>query len=435
MKNSAVSVRNTYSQANVLIERYKRIRRQSETLCRPLQDEDYSLQAMADVSPPKWHLAHTTWFFETLLLKEFSAHYKVYNLQYEFLFNSYYLSLGAPYPRDRRGLLSRPTIDEVIKYRRIIDERVIELLANSPADIPHPRLIERLELGLNHEQQHQELLLTDIKYNFFVNPLLPAYLDNDLTLATNTRRDAKPVNWIEFARGIAHIGAITTQGFCFDNETPRHLTFLQRYALADRPVNNGEYLKFIQEGGYQRAEFWLADGWQKKTAEGWNAPLYWQQGEHKWEVYTLRGVRPLRAGDPVCHVSYYEADAFARWAGARLPTEMEWERAAAAEKVEGHFVCDGVLQPRQSCQDRVGLQQMFGDVWEWTASAYSAYPGFASPQGAVGEYNGKFMCSQMVLRGGSCLSEREHIRLSYRNFFYPWTRWQVSGIRLAMSFQ
>ncbi|MDB6060808.1 MAG: hypothetical protein JWM78_911 [Verrucomicrobiaceae bacterium] len=413
-----------------IVDKYRRIRHQSEVLCETLLKEDYNLQAMPEVSPPKWHLAHTTWFFEAMLLKEFAPSHTPFNKIYETLFNSYYLNIGIPFPRERRGQLSRPTIAEVFEYRRTVDEQVLNLLEKNSSVKCEP-LLERLELGLNHEQQHQELLLTDIKYNFSVNPLQPVYCESNTVNLTSSAD--KKLTWIDHPAGIGHVGGSSDNSFCFDNELPRHRVFLQNYSLADRPVNNGEFLAFIQDGGYQRADLWLSDGWQKITQNNWRAPLYWNYVEGHWQIYTLHGTKAINPAEPVCHISYYEADAYARWAGARLPTEAEWENAAASQKVEGHFLCDGVLHPRAPCPDMTGLRQMFGDVWEWTSSAYAPYPGFVISTGAVGEYNGKFMCNQMVLRGGSCVSEREHIRSSYRNFFYPSDRWQFSGLRLARS--
>lgn len=416
-----------------LRERYMQIRRQTELLCDPLLKEDYNLQAMPEVSPTKWHLAHTTWFFETFLLKETGFNYKPHHPLYDTLFNSYYLTVNTPHPRARRGMLSRPAVGEIFEYRHVIDERMLRLLEAMP-ERRMAEIEQRIELGLNHEQQHQELMLTDIKYNFFCNPLLPAYCEDSSHRAqAKTPSTWKNIEWIEAKTSIAHIGANGAEDFCFDNETPRHRVLLENYLLADRLVNNGEFLEFIDDGGYRRPELWLADGWQKCRESGWEAPLYWLRDEGRWQIYTLHGVQPLHPCDPVCHASYYEADAFARWAGARLPLEAEWERAAAALPVEGHFVCDGFLHPRAPCAELSGLRQMYGDVWEWTASAYAAYPGYTPPRGALGEYNGKFMSNQMVLRGGSCVSEREHLRATYRNFFYPADRWQFSGIRLAKS--
>lgn len=425
------------------IQRYRHTRRQTEILCRPLQEEDFNLQAMPQVSPPKWHLAHTTWFFEVLWLKEFSSHYSEVNPQYTPLFNSYYQSIGQPFPREHRGLLSRPSLEEVIAYRHEVDSRVEKLLKKLT---PQRRTsaLQRLLLGLHHEQQHQELLLTDIKYNFSKNPLLPAYLPVPESDHSAAAHSPAKIDWCKFPGGIVSLGHnvddddTTAAPFCFDNETPRHRAFLQPYALANRLINNGDFLHFIQDGGYHRSELWLSDGWAQVQQQRWEAPLYWFAPgtiphHNHWQVFTLYGLQPLRLSEPVCHISYYEADAFARWADARLPTEAEWENAAALQKFEGHFIDDGVLHPRAPCAALPPPCQMFGDVWEWTSSAYAPYPGYQPCAGAVGEYNGKFMCSQMVLRGGSCVSERDHLRASYRNFFYPGDRWQFSGLRLARS--
>lgn len=418
-----------------IAERYRRVRRQSELLCEPLLNDDFNVQAMAEVSPPKWHLAHTSWFFETFVLKPFCPRYQPYHPQYEQLFNSYYNGVGTPFPRAQRGLLARPCVAEVFSYRAAIDQQIQALLGRE-----HPQRDEvrrRVALGLQHEQQHQELLLTDIKYNFSCNPLAPVYLPPPLE---PQRSVAEPLDWCEFAGGIAALGAAADDEFCFDNELPRHRVLLAPYALANRPVSNGEYLAFIEDGGYQQPQWWLADGWNTVQRERWFAPLYWRNPiaadrvrDGEWSVFTLHGELALDPAAPVCHLSYYEADAYARWVGARLPTEAEWECAAAKVVVDGRFVNDGVLQPRPACGEQQCLQQLYGDVWEWTASAYAPYPGFVALGGELGEYNGKFMCNQMVLRGGSCLSEREHLRASYRNFFYPWDRWQCAGLRLARS--
>lgn len=426
------------------VRAYRRVRRQTEVLCRPLQEEDFNLQAMPQVSPPKWHLAHTTWFFEVLWLKEFCPHYAEVNPQYTPLFNSYYQSVGQPFPRERRGLLSRPNLDEVIAYRHEIDTRV-ERTMRKLASQRRNDALKRLQLGLHHEQQHQELLLTDIKYNFSINPLLPAYLTANESNHAGAVSSQGKIEWCTFPGGIVNLGMnpseadeVSAGQFCFDNETPRHRTFLQPYAMADRLISNADFLHFIQDGGYRRADLWLADGWAQVQKEGWQAPLYWfapgsRGRDSQWQVFTLYGLQPLKLSEPVCHISYYEADAFARWADARLPTEAEWENAAALQRFEGHFIDDGVLHPRAPCPALPPPHQMFGDVWEWTSSAYAPYPAYQPCAGAVGEYNGKFMCNQMVLRGGSCVSERDHLRASYRNFFYPWDRWQFSGLRLARS--
>jgi len=408
---------------------YKRVRKQTEVLCQPLVTDDYGLQAMPETSPPKWHLAHTTWFFETFLLKPFVKNYRPYNEHYEPLFNSYYNGVCTPFPRARRGVLSRPTTAEIFRYRDAVDEHMLELLERAE---PSQRALiaERVKLGLNHEQQHQELLLTDLKYNFSLNPLQPVYVEPALTPHPGA---APKMRWCEFAGGMSEMGFDPATGFCFDNETPLHQVFLHPFALASRPVTNGEYMNFIRDGGYRRPEFWLADGWLALQQGGWSAPLYWREEGNSWRVFTLHGSVPFNPEEPVCHISYYEADAYARWADARLPTEMEWEHVARPMPIQGHFINDGYLHPRPGCGRSDDMQQLFGDVWEWTASHYVAYPGFAPHPGVVGEYNGKFMCNQMVLRGGSCATDREHVRASYRNFFYPPDRWQFSGIRLARS--
>ncbi|MBD1856001.1 MULTISPECIES: ergothioneine biosynthesis protein EgtB [Leptolyngbya] len=404
-----------------LLDRYQSIRRVSEQICQPLAIEDYILQAMPDVSPPKWHLAHTTWFFETFLLVPYLPGYEVFHPQFNYLFNSYYEAVGSRHPRPHRGLLSRPTVEEIYRYRAYVDQ-AMGLFLQEFAEVPLESLIL---LGLQHEQQHQELLLTDIKYNLALNPLRPAYR-SDLSLPASI---ASKMGWLSYCGGIYTIGH-EGESFAFDNESPRHSVYLQDYELADRLVTNGEYLEFIQAGGYNRPEFWLSDGWATVQAERWSAPLYWEQMDRTWWIMTLAGLRPLDSNEPVCHVSFYEADAYARWAGKRLPTEAEWEIAARQVAIQGNFLESGRLHP-SGAQGMTRPAQMFGDVWEWTQSAYLAYPGFQPAKGAVGEYNGKFMCNQMVLRGGSCVTPQSHIRPSYRNFFPASTRWQFSGIRLA----
>lgn len=432
--------------STALVQEYVRVRTQSAALCEPLCVEDYGLQAVAETSPPKWHLAHTSWFFETFLLKPFIANYTPVNAAYGFIFNSYYNGIGQQYARHQRGLLSRPTVDEVYQYRASIDARMQDLLAEQH----HPdraAILQRTELGLHHEMQHQELLLTDLKFSLAQNPLFPAYLS---PAPRSAQRSQLALGFSDYAGGLVTLGTDTDQQpFCFDNETPQHKTFIAPFALANRPVTNGEYLQFMQSGGYQCAELWLADGWAMSQEKEWQAPLYWMQKQltgiqedaqvrqqenrqsGEWQVFTLHGLGPLELTQPVCHVSFYEADAYARWAGARLPSEAEWEYAASAEVVAGNFVDSRRLQPQSVATSDNAMQQLFGDVWEWTASSYGPYPGFAAAAGAIGEYNGKFMCNQMVLRGGSCVSDRHHIRASYRNFFYPLDRWQFSGIRLA----
>lgn len=411
-----------------LQDAYRRVRRQSEVLCEPLAIEDYSLQAMAETSPPKWHLAHTAWFFETFLLKPFYDSYEPCNPAYDHLFNSYYNAVGPQFARHQRGLLSRPTVAEVYRYREYVDDHMQRLFAQEEHR-DREEILQRIQLGLHHEQQHQELLLTDIKYSFSKNPLQPVYLARELPPASA----AVALDWLTFEGGVVEVGFDRSSDFSFDNELPRHSCVVRTFALANRPVTQAEFLAFIEDGGYQRPEFWLADGWTCVQQQGWQAPLYWQRDGSNWKQFTLHGVAPVAPQAPVCHVSFYEADAYARWAGARLPTEQEWEMAATGEPVEGHFMNDGVLQPRAACGSSRELQQLFGDVWEWTGSSYAPYPGYQPREGAIGEYNGKFMCNQLVLRGGSCASDRDHLRASYRNFFYPADRWQFSGIRLARS--
>jgi ergothioneine biosynthesis protein EgtB len=378
---------------------------------------------MADVSPPKWHLAHVTWFFETFLLLPFKSDYRVFHRSFDYLFNSYYETHGTPFPRPQRGLLSRPTVADVYRYRAHVDTAMAEAI-ESVSEADWATFAERLELGLNHEQQHQELLLTDIKHILACNPLRPTYRDN---LPARSGQPAPSLAWIEGVGGVRQIGH-AGDSFCFDNETPSHRVVVQDHALASRLVTNGEYLEFMAAGGYQRPEYWLSDGWRLVNERGWRAPLYWEQRDDGWWLMTLSGMRPVDEHEPVCHVSFYEADAYVRWAGKRLPTEVEWELAAAEAPITGNFQESGYLHPAPN-GDKPG--QLFGDVWEWTQSPYGPYPGFRPLSGSLAEYNGKFMCSQLVLRGGSCVTPMSHIRASYRNFFYPGDRWQFSGIRLA----
>jgi ergothioneine biosynthesis protein EgtB len=403
---------------------YHRVRQRSEQLAAPLEVEDQCIQTIPEVSPTKWHLAHVSWFFETFLLQPFHAGYREFHPRFGFLFNSYYYGVGQMHARPRRGLLSRPTLNEVMAYRRHVDEHMALLLAESG----HPQRAEiqlRCEVGLHHEQQHQELILTDIKHVLASNPLRPAYAD-----LHRVASEAAPLQWHGFDGGLVQIGA-DAAGFAYDNERPRHAVYLQPFELASRPVSNGEYLAFVEEGGYDAAEHWLADAWATLGREGWQAPLYWERGADGWQEMTLAGLRPLDLAAPVAHLSYYEADAYARWAGCRLPSEAEWEHAAQGLSVSGNLADSGHLQPMAIAAGDGGLQQMYGDVWEWTQSAYAPYPGFEPMSGALGEYNGKFMCGQYILRGGSCVTPADHIRASYRNFFYPHDRWQFSGVRLA----
>ncbi|MBZ9560374.1 MULTISPECIES: ergothioneine biosynthesis protein EgtB [unclassified Modicisalibacter] len=410
------------------LRRYQRVRAASEAICAPLATEDHVVQSMPDVSPPKWHLAHVSWFFEAFLLTPFLAGYRTLDPAYDFLFNSYYETHGTPFPRPRRGLISRPTVADVYRYRAHVDQAMGELLEAPPAE--HlAEIRRRVELGLHHEQQHQELLLMDIKHILAQNPLDPVYRDD---LATAPSVDPGPVEWLGYPAGLHHIGhAPHEDGFAFDNETPRHRRFLEAFELASRPVTNGEFLAFIEDGGYRRPDHWLADGWQQVNDAGWQAPLYWRKQDGAWWHMTLGGLRALDPAAPVCHVSFFEADAYARWAGARLPDEAEWEIAARDAALAGNFVEQDHLQPMAAAPTPHRPGQLFGDVWEWTGSAYRPYPGFRSLPGSLGEYNGKFMSGQMVLRGGCCATPQAHQRVTYRNFFAPHARWAFSGVRLA----
>ncbi|MBK1733007.1 ergothioneine biosynthesis protein EgtB [Thiococcus pfennigii] len=415
----------TDEEVEALLGDFRRIRAFSEQLCEPLAIEDYGLQTAVEASPPKWHLAHVSWFYETFLLRPFLHGYRVFHPRFDYLFNSYYEQTGSGFwPRPERGLLSRPTVAEVYDYRHHVDAAMARLIDDCPT-ADRATVTERLRIGLHHEQQHQELLLTDIKHHFAHNPLRPAYRA-DLPRAEPSAPE--PLRWQAFEGGLIEIGAAGA-GFAYDNERPRHRVHLEPFALAERPVNNAEWLEFIADGGYEDPALWLSDGWAEVRRRGWRAPLYWERQGEAWEMMTLAGMRPLDPAEPVCHLSYYEADAFATWAGKRLPSEAEWECAAGDQPVGGNFVETGTLHPRPAAGP--GLRQLFGDVWEWTASAYLGYPGYRAARGALGEYNGKFMCNQMVLRGGSCASARDHVRASYRNFFYPHERWQFMGLRLA----
>jgi ergothioneine biosynthesis protein EgtB len=407
-----------------LLTRYHEIRDTTERLCRPLAIEDYVVQAMPDVSPVKWHLAHVSWFFETFLLAPHRPGYTPFDPAFRFLFNSYYNAVGPQFARPDRGHLSRPTVAEVYTYRAWVDRAMTDLLQQS-AEAPIDGLEPLLALGLHHEQQHQELILTDVKYNLAVNPLRPAYRPAPPPASAS----ARPLGWRHHAGGLAAIGH-DGPGFAFDNEGPRHTVHLAPFRLADRLVTAGEYLEFVEAGGYRTAAPWLSEGWRTVQERGWTAPLYWERRDGAWWTQTLGGLQPLDPHAPVVHVSYLEADAYARWRGVRLPTEAEWEHAAAGAPVRGNFQESGVLHPLPAPPGD-GLVQLFGDAWEWTRSAYAPYPGYRTAPGAIGEYNGKFMVGQMVLRGGSCATPRSHLRATYRNFFPPDARWQFSGIRLA----
>jgi ergothioneine biosynthesis protein EgtB len=409
-----------------LVERYSRVRAATESACAPLSPEDMVVRSMPDASPAKWHLAHTTWFFETFVLSHSSlGDYQSFHPEFNFLFNSYYEAVGSRHPRASRGLLTRPSVDEVRRYREHVDREMVKLLARLD---PSDDLIGIIEIGLSHEQQHLELLLTDIKHLFSLNPLRPAYRE----LPVPGKQPAVPMKWSGFAEGIYSIGH-AGGGYSFDNESPRHRVFLEPFEIGTRPVSNGEYLAFMDDNGYGRPDLWLSDGWSARQREGWQAPLYWERRGDCWNSFTLGGMRTIAANEPVLHVSFYEADAYARWAGSRLPTEAEWEVACCASGIS-----PGDERPSEICRihpetltnDPTGF---FDDLWIWTQSAYSAYPGFKPASGAIGEYNGKFMCNQFVLRGGSCLTPRSHLRSTYRNFFPPEARWQFTGLRLARS--
>ncbi|HEY5238466.1 MAG TPA: ergothioneine biosynthesis protein EgtB [Rhizomicrobium sp.] len=408
---------------NPLAARYLAVRQQTENLAAPLSAEDQMLQSMPDASPTKWHRAHTTWFFETFLLGG-EASYRPFHEKFGFLFNSYYEALGPRHARPQRGLLSRPSCAEIADYRAYVDEAMLAMIARGLS----PQQEALLELGLNHEEQHQELLLTDILHALAQNALCPAYQ----TLRLAPAREASPLRFIPFDGGTITIGH-DGDGFAFDNEGPSHQVILAPYALADRLTTNREWLAFMEAGGYRDATLWLSDGWALACAENWDAPLYWRERDSQWFSMTLAGEQPVDLNAPVTHVSFYEADAFARFMGKRLPTEAEWEHAARAQDIRGNLRESGYLRPI-ACEESSGRpRQMFGDVWEWTQSPYMAYPGYAPQDGALGEYNGKFMVNQMVLRGGSCVTPAAHMRATYRNFFHPHQRWQFSGVRLAES--
>ena len=418
--------------ANALRTRYSAVRAQTEALAAPLSAEDQAIQSMADVSPTKWHRAHITWFFETFVLQPYAPDYQPHDPAFGFLYNSYYETVGARHPRPQRGLISRPSMEEVTDYRAAVDASM-SLLLDHIDELPaehQAKVLELTELGLHHEQQHQELILMDIKHVLSVNPIEPAYRPD------HPRPEgvaAAPLGWTEHPGGIVAIGHDADAGFAFDNESPRHEVLLRPYALADRLVTCGDWLEFMADRGYHQATLWLSDGWHHICSQSWDAPGYWFAVDGEWHVFTLDGVRPVDPAEPVVHVSHYEADAFARWAGARLPLESEWEAVAADHPVEGPFVGSdplaGPLHP--TAEPLQGMRQLYGHVWQWTASPYVGYPGFTTAEGAVGEYNGKFMSNQMVLRGGCCATPLGHTRTTYRNFFPSHTRWMFSGLRLA----
>ncbi len=414
--------------AGALTARYLAVRSYTEDLAAPLSSEDQTVQSMPDVSPTKWHRAHITWFFETFVLEPYEAEFKRYDEIYNFLFNSYYEQVGDRFPRPERGLISRPGAFEVTEYRRNVDTRIERLLASAD-EMTLKEVAPLIILGCHHEQQHQELILMDIKHVLSINPIEPAYVETPHSLSV----DPGPLNWIDFDGGIVEIGVDEgAPGFTFDNEGPRHEALLRPFKLADRLITCGEWLEFMASDGYHRSELWLSEGWHTRNAADWDAPLYWKPSETGWQIHTLNGTRPIDPHEPVCHVSFYEADAYATWANARLATEFEWERAAELhlESNDNQDVSP-TLHPQHAGAASSALRQMIGDCWEWTESAYRPYPGFAVTEGAIGEYNGKFMINQMVLRGGCAFTPPGHVRSTYRNFFPPHTRWQLSGVRLA----
>ncbi|MES9828358.1 MAG: ergothioneine biosynthesis protein EgtB [Candidatus Thiodiazotropha sp.] len=405
-----------------VVAEFQRVRQFSETLCQPLQLDDFQIQSIVQTSPPKWHIAHVSWFFEAFVLPHFNPDYRPFHPRYDYIFNSYYYTHGMMHPRPRRGLLSRPTVDEIYRYRAHVDEQMMQLMETVDEEA-WSELAFRVILGLNHEEQHQELLLMDVKHNFWSNPLKPAYRDDLQTPSGNTRA----MRWVEQAGGVHRIGHGEDEGFAYDNETPRHALLLSDFRLADRLVTNGEYRVFMEDGGYDDPALWLSDGWALLQREAWRHPLYWEQQEDEWLQFTLGGQSPLNPHEPVCHLSYYEADAYARWSGKRLPLEGELEVVLSKQPLSGNFVDRDRLHPAPAGE----MGQWFGDLWTWSASPYAAYPGFKPLVGSMGEYNGKFMSNQMVLKGGCCATPAGHARASYRNFFYPDERWAFTGLRLA----
>ncbi|MEL0587016.1 MAG: ergothioneine biosynthesis protein EgtB [Candidatus Thiodiazotropha sp. (ex. Lucinoma kazani)] len=412
---------NITASRETLIAEFNRVRCCTEALCSPLSTDDYQIQSVAQTSPPKWHIAHVSWFFEAFVLPHFDPDYIPFHPRFDFLFNSYYYTHGEMHPRPNRGLLSRPTVEEIYRYRSYVDDSMRRLM-ESVDETDWQTLAYRVILGLNHEEQHQELLLMDTKHNFSVNPLLPAYR-KDLKIPEGSTR---AIRWLDCSGGIHQVGQ-NSAAFSYDNETPRHDVLLHDYRLADRFITNGEYSNFIEDGGYNNPALWLSDGWALHQRPGWDCPLYWQQLEGGRMQFTLAGMRPLNLHEPVCHLSFYEADAYARWAGKRLPLESELEILLSNHSVSGNFADSDLLHPAPAGEEG----QWFGDLWAWTGSPYTAYPGFKPLAGSMGEYNGKFMSNQMVLKGGSCVTPYGHTRASYRNFFYPDERWAFTGLRLA----
>ncbi|WLR51078.1 ergothioneine biosynthesis protein EgtB [Bacillus tianshenii] len=406
-----------------ILKDYQTIRSQTEKLVSNLQTEDFIVQAATHVSPTKWHLAHTTWFFEKFILEKYVPGYQYFNSEFLYLFNSYYETVGTPHPQAKRGMITRPTVKETLDYRAYVDKHMNELLSSQEENKDIAQLVE---IGLQHEQQHQELILMDIKFNFSFNPLHPVFQENNSVYSS----DLPKLSFHEVKGGLVEIGH-NGDGFSFDNETPRHKSYLEPFQLANRPVTNGEFMDFINDKGYEVPNWWLSDGWNKVKEEEWDHPQYWIKQDGKWYNYTLGGLKEVDPNAPVTHVSFYEADAYARWAGKRLPTEQEWEHALEGHSLEGHFVEDGHYQPHSFYNESHTFHKAFGDNWEWTQSPYVPYPKNKPLEGPLGEYNAKFMANQMVMRGGSCVTSQSHIRLTYRNFFYPEMRWQFSGFRLA----
>ncbi|MFQ5498634.1 MAG: ergothioneine biosynthesis protein EgtB [Candidatus Zixiibacteriota bacterium] len=416
-----------------LIEQYRQVRQTTEKLCEPLEPDDYVIQSSKDVSPPKWHLGHTTWFFEQVILNSFQEDYAPYHPTYYFVFNSYYQTFGARLSRDLRGTLARPTVKEVYAYRAAIDERMTAFLSSRSED-DRSSIAGWLELGLHHEQQHQELLLMDVKHAFAASPLKPTYRNPDSS-GSGQGAPVQDLKFVEFDGGLVEIGA-PDHGFSYDNERPRHKVYVQPFVLANRLVTCGEYLDFMEDGGYSDPLLWLSDGWDAVSLNNWNSPDYWDFCDGVWMIMTLAGRKEVDSAEPVCHVSYYEAAAFARWKGKRLPTEVEWELAAQLHgpaDTPPNLLDKGILHPGVACAGSSSVQQLIGDCWEWTGSAYLPYTGYVQELGALGEYNGKFMSNQMVLRGGSCVTPERHIRTTYRNFFQCDKRWPFTGFRLADS--
>lgn len=454
-RSSAPREAKTRTDTSCLVDRYLRCRRNTHQLTDGLTTEDMVVQSMPDASPTKWHLAHTTWFFEQFVLKAYDTSYREFDPHYNYLFNSYYNNVGQRHSRELRGLLTRPSFDQVIAYRDCVDEAISDLLHKTTAEARTERMTaiyNTIEVGLHHEMQHQELLLTDILHTLSLNSLYPAMrtqISNLNSTPIHPERTSSTAGYQHYDEGIFHIGAPHSEAlnseasrndgapkgnpankiFSFDCEHPRHQVYLQGFALAQRTVSNREWLEFMRDGGYSTATLWLSDGWAQCQHHQWQAPLYWVQQDGVWQQFSHYGLQPIDLDAPVCHINYYEADAFACWANARLPTEQEWEIAAGQQPIQGNFQEDGIWLPKAA--QAVGMQQLYGDVWEWTRSAYSPYPGYRAPAGAIGEYNGKFMSGQFVLRGGSCVTPIEQLRPSYRNFFYPHQRWQFSGLRLA----